>query len=131
MAKRPIVFTIKNTVVPSMPAEVTSDADGNFTATILAPSVTAGVYAITASDGVNSSTANFAVSISVKMESQGEVGSVIPVTGCGFAAGAVINIKYDGISMASATTDAKGFFEHLLKYLPGWPVSTRSYNRWI
>lgn len=97
-------------------ATTTTDDDGNFTVTFTVPSATAGAHTVTATDAAgNSASATFTVESDVTISpTSGPVGTVVSVTGSGFAANTVITITFDGAEVTTApptvTTDANGAF---------------------
>jgi hypothetical protein len=110
-ANKTITIQFKGTTIATTPATVSSDANGNFTATAAAPKYAAGTYEISATDGTNTRTANFTISNTANIDkTSGTVGSSIPISGNGFTAGAIITIKFDDVAITTAKTDANGAF---------------------
>jgi hypothetical protein len=88
-----------------------SDGEGSFRSTFNVPNSPAGTYTITATDGINSSSAIYMAASSSGLEvNTGIVGAIIPVSGIGFTAGATVNIKFDGAGIAKTSVDAAGTF---------------------
>ncbi len=98
------------------PSSIVADASGSFSATfIFSYNDTAGIKQISASDGFNSAFANFAVKPSITLNpSNGPIGSLVNVTGSGFAATQPVTITFAGATVvtipANPTTDSFGFF---------------------
>jgi len=105
--------------VTTTPATVKTDAlNGSFSASFIVPSGVAGTYAIEASDGTNSASANFAVTINVTLSqttseaSPGYVGMEITLSGTGFKPNTQIRITYTSttITVATVNSDNEGAF---------------------
>lgn len=119
-ANKNITVTYNGASITTTPSTVTSNATGNFTATIAAPEGPAKTYSVSVSDGTVTSSANFTISATAKVEeTTGAVGSSVPVSGSGFNAGAAITIQYDGVGIGSAKTNANGSFSGNFTVPPG------------
>jgi hypothetical protein len=106
-----IAVTFNGISVVTVPASVTSDVNGNFTATINALTTPAGTFVIAASDGVNASSSNFTIaSTSSPVQNKGPVGASMPISGNGFNSGAAVIIKHDNQQLASTVADNSGAF---------------------
>jgi hypothetical protein len=110
-AGKNIIITFNGVNIGTNPATVTSDAIGNFSASITIPSTASGTFPIAINDGTTSLTANFTASALAKAtQTQGPVGGNIPINGNGFNAGTTISIKYDGVQIGTAIADNNGAF---------------------
>ena len=110
-ANKTITVTYNNASIATTPSTVTSDANGNFKATIAAPKGAAKSYAISVTDGVNNSTAHFKLTTTAKVDqTTGAVGSSVPFNGNGFNTSASITVQYDGVGVGTAKADANGAF---------------------
>ncbi len=98
------------------PSSIAADASGSFSATfIFSSNDTAGIKQISASDGFNSAFANFAVTPTITLNlTNGSIGSLVKVTGLGFAATQPVTITFAGATVvtipANLNTDSSGFF---------------------
>lgn len=97
-------------------AQASSDAQGNFS-TSLVPSITApGTYTVKADDGTNSKTASFSVT-SVLLDinpASGEKGTTATINGTGFLPNHPITVTFNGANVATTppqvTTNSNGAF---------------------
>jgi hypothetical protein len=118
-ANKNIAITFKGTPVTTSPTTVTSDANGNFTATITVPEYASGAYEISVSDGTSNGKATFTISTLAKLgQTSGAIGSSVPVSGNGFKAGSAVTIKYDTAGIATVTADSSGAFSTNFKVPP-------------
>ena len=98
------------------PSSIVADASGSFSATfIFSFNDSAGTKQIAANDGFNSAFANFAVTPAITINpTNGPIGSLVNVTGSGFAATQPVAIKFAGATVvtipANLNTDNYGFF---------------------
>jgi len=116
-----ITIDFNGAKVATVPATVTTDAAGAFTATFSVPSSPTGPQTVTATDAsANTATAMFTVTTTEPTSSmtlspmQGPVGTTVTVAGVGFASLSTITIKFNGAAQtttpATVTTDASGAF---------------------
>ncbi|MDD5287529.1 MAG: hypothetical protein PHY28_00220 [Dehalococcoidales bacterium] len=86
-----------------------AEANGSFSITFNVPAGKAGNHVITASDGHNTITENFAVTVEATLtQSTGPLGMPVTMTGSGFS-GAII-IGFDGSEIAQTNSDERGAF---------------------
>ena len=101
--------TIKfgTTTVATIPSPVMADGSGAFSATFAVPNTSVGLSPVTASDGTNTASANYAVttSLTVSPTSSGP-GVKITLTGAGFAPSTPLTITFDGSSSGLSITPA-------------------------
>ncbi len=106
------VVTIKYNavVVTTTPATINTDASGNFTASFTVPTSDAGTYAVEASDGTYTASANFTITINITLSeitseaSPGHVGMDMTIIGAGFKPDSEIKITYTSTPIVVATT---------------------------
>ncbi len=92
-------------------ATATADANGSFSASFAAPPSSGGNHNITASDGVNSASGQFAIAASVTLSPKsGPTGSQVNISGSGFRANASVTTRFDNGQVKASTTDATGSF---------------------
>jgi hypothetical protein len=113
-------ITINYNAVPvtTSPAAISTDANGNFTASFDVPAGAAGTYSVVATDGIYSTSASFVattdatISQTTSEASPGSVGMELTITGTGFKPNAMVTITYasDPVTLATITTDASGAF---------------------
>lgn len=117
IASRPITITFNDAKVASS----TSDAQGAFSANFTVPALAAATYKIKATDGSNTSEADFAISLTVDITpktsqaSPGYIGSELTVTGAGATPGSTVTITYDGTQVATASVNADKTFSATFK----------------
>ena len=112
-ANQSITITFANIQVGT----AVSEANGSFSGKFTVPSVVSGTHKVEASDGVNTDSADFTVSVDVSLsQTTGNVGTEITVSGIGFAG--TVTIKYDDIEVATTTTDASGAFSAVFSVPP-------------
>jgi hypothetical protein len=110
-ANKTVTVTWEGEPVTTNPSVVTSDANGNFSAAVVAPKTASGMYDVEVSDGTNNSTAQFTLTATARVDqTTGGVGSSVPFSGDGFNASATITVQYDGVGIGTAKTDAAGSF---------------------
>ncbi|MDD5288052.1 MAG: hypothetical protein PHY28_02930 [Dehalococcoidales bacterium] len=112
LANSNITITFDGASVTTVPASITSDADGGFVTNFKVPAGAAGNHTIIASDTTNTISANFTSSpapANISPDS-GPVGTSITATGSGFKANSKITITYNNVQAGTATTNAKGSF---------------------
>jgi hypothetical protein len=118
-ADKTITIKYNAVAVTTTPATVKSDAlNGSFSASFIVPSGVAGTYAVEASDGTNSASVNFVVTINVTLSqttseaSPGYVGMEITFSGTGFKPNTQIRITYTSttITVATVNSDNEGAF---------------------
>ncbi|MBN1862319.1 MAG: IPT/TIG domain-containing protein [Dehalococcoidales bacterium] len=86
-----------------------SDIDGSFTDYFKVPQNSSGNYTISANDGLVSAEAIFTITTSTELEPDtGHVGTLITITGTGFAG--AVTIQYDETVAATTSADANGAF---------------------
>jgi hypothetical protein len=108
--------------VTTEPPVIVSDDHGNFTASIQAPSSSAGSFTIQVTDGNGICSSSFVLTTSAQLgKSAGTVGSEIPVSGTGFKAGTNLNIKFDTNTVASVSVGSNGSFATSFKVPPSLP----------
>lgn len=119
-ARKNIIITFNNAPAATTPPTVTSDDSGNFKSTIAAPKGAAKTYTINVTDGTVTSTANFTITATAKIDqTTGAVGSSIPVTGNGFNANTDITVQYDGAGVGTTKSGADGSFSANFTVPPG------------
>lgn len=92
----------------------TTDTNGSFSDKFVVPQYASGDYTVTASDGVNSVSATFTLTVSAKLsQTTGNVGSNLTATGTGFVGS--ISVRYDATVVATVTPDASGAFSATFK----------------
>jgi hypothetical protein len=104
--------------VTTTPATVSTDTNGSFSASFIVPSSVSGSYTVQASDGTNSASTNFAITINVTLSqttseaSPGHVGMEITFSGTGFKPNSQIKVTYTSttITVATVTSDNEGAF---------------------
>lgn len=118
-ADRTITIKYNAVAVVTTPATVKTDAtNGSFSASFTVPSGVAGTYAVEVSDGTNSASANFVVTINVTLSqttseaSPGYVGMEITFSGTGFKPNSQIRITYASspILITTVNSDSEGAF---------------------
>ena len=110
-----ITFKFNGNPVTSNPSTVTADGVGSFLATFNVASGPAGINQVSASDGANSPYANFTIIPSVTLSpTSGQTGSLVNVTGYGFAASQPVSVTFAGSTVVTipdnVNTDALGSF---------------------
>ena len=97
--------------VTTSPASIPIDTSGSFSGSFNVSPITAGSYAVYATDGSYNDSTNFAVVAGTTLsEAMGNVGSQITFGGSGFRANSTVTISYDSIQMTTTPTDAYGAF---------------------
>jgi len=122
-ASKPVTIKYNATAVTTTPASINTDAKGSFTASFIVPTGLAGTYAVEASDGTNSASANYTMAINITIStitsaaSPGHVGMSVTISGTGFQPDSKINITYASVPIAVATTssDYTGAFSATFK----------------
>ena len=110
-AVKNITICFKGKKIATDPETVISDSFGNIHATITVPPSVAGIYAVSVSDAISTSSANFIIAAAITMDqTSGGSGTTIPISGSGFTGNTNITIKYDGNPIASTKTDDTGYF---------------------
>lgn len=91
---------------------VSTDATGSFETHFNVPVAVGGPHTVTVQDGEgNTGVAGFRVmSLASLGRTTGPVGTVVEVSGTGYAAGATVAIDYDGVPVAAAQADGVGAF---------------------
>lgn len=112
IASSNIAISYDGVNVTTIPAALVSDASGTFAGNFKVPASASGTHIITVSDGTNSLTANFTTSASPATvgPTSGPVGTNVTASGVGFKPSTKLTIIYNGVQVASPTTDAKGNF---------------------
>ena len=110
-----ITISYDNIPQTTIPATVTSDANGRFTGTITVPSSVHGIHTVLATDGTKTFSAPFAVSGVISLSpSLGPSSTSVTVTGTGYVPSSRIVIFFDGNPTATSpttiTTDGLGHF---------------------
>jgi len=86
-----------------------TDANGSFTERFVVPSYISGNYNVTASDGVNTASATFTITVSITLgQTTGNIGTNLSISGNGFSG--VVTIKYDDVVVDRTTASANGVF---------------------
>ncbi len=103
------IFFDGDTVVSSF----TADEDGCWEKTFKAPTVGAGTYAITVegddTDESDLDELKFEIKSTLSMTpTEGNIDTVINISGTGLPASTAVTVKYDGTTVKSSTTDANG-----------------------
>ena len=122
-ASKPVTIKYNATAVTTTPATVNTDTTGSFTASFIVPASVAGTYAVEASDGTYSASANFAITINITLNtitseaSPGHVGMDITISGTGFKPNYQIKITYTStpIVVATVNSDNVGAFSATFK----------------
>jgi hypothetical protein len=111
-ANKVVTITIDDIALTTEPATVTANASGTFSATFVVPNATKGAHTLKVEDDIGSSaTAIFTVEHKMGMDpASGLVGDEVSVNGTGFVGNAIITISFDGVGVATATSDAGGSF---------------------
>ena len=92
-------------------ATATADASGSFSASFAAPPAGGGNHNVTASDGVNSASGQFAINASITLNPKsGSTGSQINISGTGFRPNASVTTRFDSGQVKSSVADANGSF---------------------
>jgi hypothetical protein len=117
-ASKPVTIKYNAAAVTTTPATINTDSTGSFSASFTVPASVAGTYAVEASDGTYSASANFAITINITLSeitseaSPGHVGMPITISGAGFKPNSQIKITYTSTPTEVATTssDNQGAF---------------------
>lgn len=102
-------------------ATATTDAEGNFSASFNVPALAVGSYKVVASDGINTSEAEFKITISfdinpkTTLASPGYVGAEVTITGAGATPAAAVTISLDGKQIATTQVQADKSFTATFK----------------
>jgi hypothetical protein len=93
-------------------ATATTDTSGSFGTSFLVSTVPGGVYQVTATDASsNSATANYNVVSKITMTPvKGSTGSLVTVTGSGFASSSAVMVTFDSTSEPGTTSSSSGSF---------------------
>ena len=100
----------------TIPSPIAANPTGSFSATFnFNFNDSAGINQVMASDGINSAFANFNVIPSIKLNpTTGPIGSLVTVSGTGFAASQSVTVTFAGATVATipvnVNTDGFGFF---------------------
>jgi hypothetical protein len=103
-------------IADSADVTVKTDEDGNFTTAFSVPWKNMGTYDVEVTDGENTKTAQFKVTMSsaiyplTNMASPGSVGTDISIAGADFLAGRTLTVTFDGTTVATSTVPADGIF---------------------
>jgi hypothetical protein len=117
---KPISIKYKGTDIATLPASVSTDSNGSFSATIKSPKYAAGVYSISVIQGALLTNTSFTQTSIANVDiTKGAVGSSVTAGGSGFNAGAKIDVKYDGVNLAAARADTGGSFSVSFKVPTG------------
>jgi len=117
-ASKAITIKYNGAAVTTTPATINADATGSFTASFTVPASSIGTYAVEASDGTYSASANFTITIDVTLStitseaSPGYAGMEMTISGTGFTPNSQIRITYatTPIVIATTTSDNQGDF---------------------
>ncbi|MGA3291515.1 MAG: IPT/TIG domain-containing protein, partial [Candidatus Bathyarchaeia archaeon] len=119
-ANSTVTITLGGSTIATIPTPVTTSTTGSFSASFIVPagSVTgsiAGAKTIQGNDGTNSANATFTVIPSITLNpTSGITGTVVTVSGAGYAANSRMTIKYGSSTMTTSpttvTTTAYGTF---------------------
>ena len=86
-----------------------TDANGSFADSFMVPADSSGNYPVMATDGVNSLTTTFTITVSVNLEpNEGYVGMPVTLSGTGFTG--PVTVSYNGEVVATVTADMDGNF---------------------
>ncbi|MBI4303928.1 MAG: hypothetical protein HY665_06280 [Chloroflexi bacterium] len=106
-ASRQTAITMGGTAV----ANVTTDANGSFSATFAAPAKPGGAQPVAANDGALSGTSSFTVIPGMTINpARGPVGAQVTVSGNGFAASGSLNVTFGPIRIKTVAADPSGSF---------------------
>jgi IPT/TIG domain len=109
-ANAQVTITLGGSTIATIPTPVTTGSTGSFTASFMVPSGSitgsiAGAKTIQANDGTNSASTTFTVLPAITLSStSGNVGSVVTVSGTGYAATSTITLKYDVTTQTTSPT---------------------------
>jgi len=112
----------------SQVATTSTNNAGRFSTSFTIPEASAGSHTITATDGVNTKTADLSITRSMTLASaSGNVGTTVTITGTGFSSSQRIRISYDGANIATIpstiTTSNAGSFSAKFT-VPAGPART-------
>jgi hypothetical protein len=122
-ASKTVTIKYNAAAVSTNPTTVNTDATGSFTASFTVPTSGAGTYAVEASDGTYSASANFIITINFTLSkttteaSPGNVGMEITMSGTGFKPNTQIKITYSTkpIVVATVNSNDEGAFSATFK----------------
>jgi len=124
-ANKTVTIKYNNSPVTTVPTTVTTNSTGYFSATFVVPASLAGTYVVEASDGTNTTTANFVsttdatISQTTTTAAPGYVGMQLTITGAGFKASSTITITYASTPVVFTTASlADGSFTYVLTIPP-------------
>ncbi|MCX6011569.1 MAG: IPT/TIG domain-containing protein [Chloroflexi bacterium] len=117
-ASQPVTIKYNNVTVVTTPSPITTTSAGYFTATFVVPVSPVGTYVVSASDGVNTATANFqsttdaTISTVTSASAPGNVGMSLTIEGVGFLPNHTITVSYDNdpTPLATVTSGTTGNF---------------------
>ncbi|MGH2638756.1 MAG: IPT/TIG domain-containing protein, partial [Rhabdochlamydiaceae bacterium] len=92
-------------------ATIATNSSGGFLTSIIVPAAVAGSHTIAASDGTSTLSKSFDVIAKIFLSPiKGQSGTLVTVTGTGFAAGSQVTITFGGSNVATTTSDSTGGF---------------------
>jgi hypothetical protein len=110
----------KGNDITTVPASVSADSNGSFSAVVKAPRYASGVYSIIVTQGTLIADASFTQTSTAAIDkTTGPIGSTVTASGSGFAANAKITIKYDGVDLLVSNADSSGLFSAPFKIPTG------------
>ena len=106
---QPVTIKFAASTVPTTPGSITGDNMGSFSATFNVPTAqVAGAKTVTATDsGSNAANSTFTVNPSISLNQiSGNVGTIVSVSGRGFAASSTLSAKFNGVPVSLTGTTA-------------------------
>jgi hypothetical protein len=110
-ASSPIQISYDGGAVTTVPASVTSDANGQFSASLKVPAGASGTHVIKITDGANTTSTNFtSISTATVSPTSGPVGTTVTAKGSGFKANGTVSINYNNVQIGTVTASGLGNF---------------------
>ena len=110
-ATSPIQISFDGAAVTTVPASVTSDETGKFSASLKIPAGSSGTHVIKITDGANTTSTNFnSISTASVTPASGPVGTTVTAKGSGFKGNGTVTINYNNAQIATATANGLGNF---------------------
>lgn len=101
-ASATITITFGGATVTTSPSPCTSSTAGGFSCTFVIPTSPAGATSVVASDGTNHASASFVVNPKITLSpTGGPGGTLVAVSGTGFAASGTISVTFAGSAVAT------------------------------
>jgi len=106
-----VTITFGGSIVTTIPARLTTNSLGSFSADINVPDGSSRNVQIVAKDATNSASVTFLVEAGILLNPTTEfIGAQVKVTGAGFGPEKQVNVLFDGSSVVKAKADSKGSF---------------------